>query len=99
MKAIFLKIVDCLLAVLPFLKKKDVKEIRDFSDMVAGQLDFLVVELRKVLDDYCELSAKMREMHEEILSLRKQLETAMGPIIPRALIGTIAPRENPNGNE
>jgi len=76
MKSIFLKIVDCLLAVVPFLKKKDVKEIREFSDMVAGQLDFLVGELRKVLDDYCELSTKMREMHEEILSLRKKLEEA-----------------------
>jgi len=76
MKSIFLKIVDCILAVVPFLKKKDVKEIREFSDMVAGQLDFLVGELRKVLDDYCELSAKMREMHQEILSLRKKLEEA-----------------------
>jgi len=76
MKSIFMKIVDCILAVVPFLKKKDVKEIREFSDMVAGQLDFLVGELRKVLDDYCELSAKMREMHEEILSLRKKLEEA-----------------------
>ena len=76
MKSIFMKIVDCILAVVPFLKKKDVKEIREFSDMVAGQLDFLVGELRKVLDDYCELSAKMREMHQEILSLRKKLEEA-----------------------
>jgi uncharacterized coiled-coil DUF342 family protein len=80
MKSIFLKIVDCLLAVVPFLKKKDVKEIREFSDMVAGQLDFLVGELRKVLDDYCELSAKMREMHEEILSLRKKLEEAFAKV-------------------
>ena len=80
MKSIFLKIVDCLLAVVPFLKKKDVKEIREFSDMVAGQLDFLVEELRKVLDDYCELSAKMREMHEEILSLRKKLEEALSKV-------------------
>ena len=80
MKSIFLKIVDCLLAVVPFLKKKDVKEIREFSDMVAGQLDFLVGELRKVLDDYCELSAKMREMHEEILSLRKKLEEAFSKV-------------------
>ena len=76
MKSIFMKIVDCILAVVPFLKKKDVKEIREFSDMVAEQLDFHVGELRKVLDDYCELSAKMREMHEEILSLRKKLEEA-----------------------
>jgi hypothetical protein len=72
--------VDCLLAVVPFLKKKDVKEIREFSDMVAGQLDFLVGELRKVLDDYCELSAKMREMHQEILSLRKKLEEAFSKV-------------------
>jgi len=80
MKSIFLKIVDCILAVVPFLKKKDVKEIREFSDMVAGQLDFLVGELRKVLDDYCELSAKMREMHQEILSLRKKLEEAFSKV-------------------
>ena len=66
--------------MVPFLKKKDVKEIREFSDMVAGQLDFLVGELRKVLDDYCELSAKMREMHQEILSLRKKLEEAFSKV-------------------
>lgn len=78
MKALFFKIVNILTAVLPFLKGKDVKQIREFSDMVAGQLDFLVTELRKVLDDYFELSEKMREMHEEILSLRKQLEQAFG---------------------
>ena len=79
MKTIFLKILDCLTVVLPFLKKKDVKEIKEFSDMVAGQLDFLVDELKKVLDDYFELSAKMKEMHEEILSLRKQLERRFAP--------------------
>jgi cell shape-determining protein MreC len=74
MKTVFLKIIDCITMVLPFLKKKDVAEIKQFSDMVAGQLDFLVDELKKVLDDYFELSEKMKEMHEEILSLRKQLE-------------------------
>lgn len=73
-----MKFVEVILTILPFLRKKDVKEIREFSDMVAGQLDFLVNELKKVLDDYCELSVKMREMHEEILSLRKQLEVAFG---------------------
>lgn len=78
MKALFFKIVNVLTAVLPFLKGKDVRQIREFSDMVAGQLDFLVSELHKVLDDYFELSGKMREMHEEILSLRKKLEEAFG---------------------
>jgi cell shape-determining protein MreC len=74
MKGIILKIVDALTVLLPFLKKKDVAEIKEFSDMVAGQLDFLVDELKKVLSDYFELSEKMKEMHTEIMSLRKQLQ-------------------------
>lgn len=76
MKTIFLKIVDCVTALLPFLGKKDVRHIKEFSDMVAGQLDFLVDELNKVLNSYFEVSEKMKEMHEEIMSLRKQLQEA-----------------------
>ena len=78
MKTIFMRIVDVLSAVLPFLKKKDVAQIREFSDMVSSQMEFLIDQLKKVLDDYFQLSDKMTEMHEEILSLRKQLESAFG---------------------
>jgi cell shape-determining protein MreC len=78
MKTIFMRIVDVLSAVLPFLKKKDVAQIREFSDMVSSQMEFLIDQLKKVLDDYFQLSDKMTEMHEEILSLRKQLEQAFG---------------------
>ena len=73
-----MRIVDVLSAVLPFLKKKDVAQIREFSDMVSSQMEFLIDQLKKVLDDYFQLSDKMTEMHEEILSLRKQLEQAFG---------------------
>jgi cell shape-determining protein MreC len=84
MKTIFMRIVDVLSAVLPFLKKKDVAQIREFSDMVSSQMEFLIDQLKKVLDDYFQLSDKMTEMHEEILSLRKQLEQAFGgrPLLP-----------------
>jgi hypothetical protein len=41
-------------------------------------MEFLIDQLKKVLDDYFQLSDKMTEMHEEILSLRKQLEQAFG---------------------
>ena len=42
----------------------------------AGVLDYLMEQLEKVLKDYFDLSARVKEMHTEIFSLREQLAQA-----------------------
>ena len=69
-----LKIVE---VILPFLKKKDAKEIKEFSELVTGQYEFLTSQLEKVLKDYFEVSAKVHEMHSEIFNLKAQLAEAV----------------------
>lgn len=63
--------------VLPFLKKKTVKEIREFSELVTEQYEFLVKQQEKALKDYFELSDRVKEMHTEIFCLRQELTRAI----------------------
>lgn len=77
MKEIVRKVLECVLALLPFLRKKNAKEVKDFSDLIAGQYEFLMVQLEKVLKDYFELSARVKEMHAEIFSLKDELAQAL----------------------
>lgn len=64
--------------ILPFLKKRSAKEIKEFSELVAGQYEFLTVQLEKVLKDYFGMSAKVHEMHTEVFNLKAQLAEALG---------------------
>jgi len=77
MKSIIEKIVEVAAVVLPFLKKKSVKEIREFSELITAQFEFLVNQQEKALKDYFELSDRVKEMHTEIFSLRQELTRAM----------------------
>ena len=52
MKKIVEQLLECLLALLPFFKKKNAKEVKEFSDLITGQYEFLVTQLEKVLKDY-----------------------------------------------
>lgn len=70
-------ILEAIIAILPFCKKKNAKEIREFSELVAEQYHFLATQLDKVLKDYFEVSAKVREMHVEIFKLNTQLAEAL----------------------
>ena len=76
------KILDILLTLLPFLgknrKKRKVmeEEVKEFSELVKDQYNFLMEQLEKVLKDYFDLSARVKEMHAEIFSLREQLAQA-----------------------
>ena len=72
------KIMECLTALLPFLRKKGTaKEVKEFSDLVTGQYAFLMDQLEKVLKDYFELSAKIKEMHSEVILLKEQLAESL----------------------
>lgn len=70
--------MECLLALLPFLRKKGAaKQVKEFSDLVTSQYGFLMAQLEKALQDYFELSARVKEMHTEILSLKERLMEAL----------------------
>ena len=80
MKAIIEKMLECLLAFLPFLSKrskKKVEKMKGFSELVREQYGFLVGQLEKVLQDYFGLSARVKEMHTEIFSLKAELAKAL----------------------
>ena len=70
------------MTLLPFLgggrKKREAmaQEVKEFSELVKNQYSFLMEQLEKVLKDYFDLSARVKEMHTEIFSLRDQLAQA-----------------------
>ena len=49
----------------------------EFSELVREQYGFLVGQLEKVLQDYFGLSARVKEMHTEIFSLKAELAKAL----------------------
>lgn len=75
MKRMIEKLVECLMALLPFLQKKE--PAKGFNEMIMSQYSFLIEQLEKVLKDYFQLSAQMKELHGEIFSLKEQLAQAL----------------------
>lgn len=75
------KILNIIMTILPFLgggkrRKAVAQDVKEFSELVKGQYSFLMEQLEKVLKDYFDLSARVKEMHTEIFSLRGQLAQA-----------------------
>ena len=76
MKAIIEKVLECLMAFLPFLSKrgkKKMEKMKEFSELVREQYAFLVGQLEKMLQDYFGLNTRVKEMHTEIFSLKTKL--------------------------
>ena len=76
------KIIDIIMTVLPFLggrKKRQqmMQEVKEFSELVKEQYNFLMQQLEKVLKDYFNLSDRVKEMHSEIFSLKGKLSEAI----------------------
>lgn len=70
-------IISVLQVVLPFLKKKDAKEVQDFTDLVKSQFNYLMEQVTRFETDYFELSEKVRQMYQEIITLNAQLNQAL----------------------
>jgi len=70
-------IVNILQVVLPFLRKKDAKQVQEFTDLVKSQFDYLMEQITKFETDYFELSEKVRQIYQEIITLNAQLNTAL----------------------
>ena len=76
------KIIDIIMTVLPFFggrkkRKKMMQEVKEFSELVKEQYNFLMQQLEKVLKDYFNLSDRVKEMHSEIFSLKGKLSEAI----------------------
>ena len=76
------KIIDIIMTVLPFFggrKKRQqmMQEVKEFSELVKEQYNFLMQQLEKVLKDYFNLSDRVKEMHSEIFSLKDKLSEAI----------------------
>ena len=67
------KIIEIIMTILPFLgnrkkRKAMAQDVKEFSELVKDQYTFLMEQLEKVLKDYFDLSARVKEMHTEIFS-------------------------------
>lgn len=76
------KIIDIIMTVLPFFggrKKRQqmMQEVKEFSELVKEQYNFLMQQLEKVLKDYFNLSDRVKEMHSEIFSLKGKWSEAI----------------------
>lgn len=76
------KIIDIIMTVLPFFggrKKRQqmMQEVKEFSELVKEQYNFLMQQLERVLKDYFNLSDRVKEMHSEIFSLKGKLSEAI----------------------
>ena len=76
------KIIDIIMTVLPFFggrKKRQqmMQEVKEFSELVKEQYNFLMQQLEKVLKDYFNLSDRVKEMHSEIFSRKGKLSEAI----------------------
>ena len=76
------KIIDIIMTVLPFFggrkkRQQRMQEVKEFSELVKEQYNFLMQQLEKVLKDYFNLSDRVKEMHSEIFSLKGKLSEAI----------------------
>ena len=70
-------IINILQVVLPFLKKKDARQVQEFTDLVKSQFDYLMEQITRFETDYFELSEKVRQMYQEMIILNAQLNAAL----------------------
>lgn len=71
------EILNACVLVLPFLRKKDAKEMQDFTDLVKNQFDYLMEQITRFETDYFELSEKVKQMYQEMITLNAQLNAAL----------------------
>jgi len=76
-----MKVIDQLLnvitLVLPIFKKKSAREMQEFTELVKSQFDYLMEQVTRFETDYFELSEKVRQMYQEIITLNAHLSDAL----------------------
>lgn len=76
MKQLIVHVSELLLSILPFLKKKDARKLKEFSELITGQFEFLVNQLERMMKDYFQLSDRIKDMHDELYKLREEMAQA-----------------------
>ncbi|MCD8261080.1 MAG: hypothetical protein LUD15_05955 [Bacteroides sp.] len=77
MKSLLIQCLEFIRWFLPFLRKKDVRRLREFSDLIVSQYQFLTDQLEHFQRDYYELSGHIREMHKKVMQLNEKLREAL----------------------
>lgn len=78
MKQLITKVFDLASLVLPFWGKKNTTKMKEFSELIVNQYEFLVIQLEKVFKDYFDLSDRVKDMHVEIYKLREEIIALLG---------------------
>jgi len=76
MKVLIDKLIETVSGLRPFLRRKDARDVKEFTDLVMTQYQFLATELDKMLKDYLGLAELMKKLHREIRHLNTQLMEA-----------------------
>ncbi|MCC8188424.1 MAG: hypothetical protein LIP08_13245 [Bacteroides sp.] len=76
MKILIDKLMETVGVWLPFLRRKDARKVKEFTDLVMSQYQFLATELDKMLKDYLGLAELMKKLHSEMRHLNTQLMEA-----------------------
>lgn len=71
------KLIEGLMVLLPFLKKREPQAVKEFTELVKGQYDYLLEIIQTFQRDYFELSQRLKRMNQEIISLNEQLRQAL----------------------
>ena len=51
--------------------------MQEFADLIMSQYKTLIDQLEQAINDYFELSRKIKEMHEEVCTLKEELVEAV----------------------
>ncbi|BEG99200.1 hypothetical protein [Bacteroides sedimenti] len=63
--------------LLPLVKKKSVREMQEFTNLVKGQFDYLMEQVTRFETDYFELSEKVHKMYQEVILLNQRLSESL----------------------
>ena len=58
-------------------KGNDAGDRQEFTELVKGQFDYLMEQINRLKTDYFELSEKVRQMYQEIITLNAQLSESL----------------------
>ncbi len=71
------QIIEALGFILPFLRKKNPQEMKEFTELVKDQYTYLMNLVEKFQKDYFGLSEQVKTLYQEIAILNKQLSEAL----------------------
>lgn len=71
------QIIEALGYILPFLRKKNPQEMKEFTELVKSQYTYLMDLVERFQKDYFGLSEQVKTLYQEIAVLNKRLAEAL----------------------